>query len=321
MTLSEETRKLFQILRPDAAARALNFLDKEKRFVHYTSAENALSILKTKKVWMRNALCMNDFSEVEHGSELVLDFFREKKNLSALKDALHLCHPNSFENVKELFEGWLPTVRDGTYVTSISEHDDHEDGIGRLSMWRAYRGNRAGIALVFKPAPFFLETEALAAYASPASYFGKNEFEIDALTFIANLNENFEHLSNIPRDIFVHLVLRSLIFWCVCSKHAGFAEEREWRIVHLPNMYPSSDVKSNVEVVDGVPQLVYKIGLKNIPDEGLTGIEPHEILDQVIIGPTDYPLAIYDAFRDVLQDIGIEKPEEIVRVSNIPIRN
>ena len=29
------------------------------RFVHYTSAEAALSIIRTKRVWMRNTTCMS----------------------------------------------------------------------------------------------------------------------------------------------------------------------------------------------------------------------------------------------------------------------
>jgi hypothetical protein len=34
------------------------------RLVHYTSAEAALKILESEEVWLRNSLCMNDFSEI-----------------------------------------------------------------------------------------------------------------------------------------------------------------------------------------------------------------------------------------------------------------
>ncbi len=37
------------------------------RFAHYTSAEAALSIIEGRRVWMRNALCMPDYREVELG--------------------------------------------------------------------------------------------------------------------------------------------------------------------------------------------------------------------------------------------------------------
>lgn len=35
-----------------------------QRFVHYTSAESALRIIKTKQIWMRNATCMSDYREI-----------------------------------------------------------------------------------------------------------------------------------------------------------------------------------------------------------------------------------------------------------------
>ena len=34
------------------------------RFVHYTTARAALSIIKSKRMWMRNATCMSDYREV-----------------------------------------------------------------------------------------------------------------------------------------------------------------------------------------------------------------------------------------------------------------
>src|SRR2546425_10972194 len=39
------------------------------RFVYYTTAEVAFQILRRKEIWLRNALLMNDFSEIAHGFE------------------------------------------------------------------------------------------------------------------------------------------------------------------------------------------------------------------------------------------------------------
>jgi hypothetical protein len=38
--------------------------DSSARFVHYTSAEAALSIIRSKRIWMRNTTCMADYREV-----------------------------------------------------------------------------------------------------------------------------------------------------------------------------------------------------------------------------------------------------------------
>src|ERR1700693_3098635 len=45
------------------------------RFVHYTSAEAALSIIKSKRIWMRNAMSMADYREVQHGFDIYQRFF------------------------------------------------------------------------------------------------------------------------------------------------------------------------------------------------------------------------------------------------------
>ena len=45
------------------------------RFVHYTTAEAALKIIDSKRVWMRNTMCMADYREVQHGFEMLQRFF------------------------------------------------------------------------------------------------------------------------------------------------------------------------------------------------------------------------------------------------------
>ncbi len=41
--------------------------EKKGRFVYYTSARVAMSILQRKEAWMRQATTMNDFSEIQYG--------------------------------------------------------------------------------------------------------------------------------------------------------------------------------------------------------------------------------------------------------------
>lgn len=43
------------------------FVRKGRRFVHYTSANGAASIIREQEVWLRNSSVMNDYSEVAHG--------------------------------------------------------------------------------------------------------------------------------------------------------------------------------------------------------------------------------------------------------------
>jgi hypothetical protein len=53
------------------------------RFVHYTSAEAALKIIKSKRVWMRNTTCMSDYREVQYGYDILNRVFLANGNRGA----------------------------------------------------------------------------------------------------------------------------------------------------------------------------------------------------------------------------------------------
>lgn len=95
------------------------------------------------------------------------------------------------------------------------------------------------------------------------------------------------------------------MFAGLCTKHPGYVEEKEYRVVHCPRLHPSTRLIKAVEIIGGAPQIVYKIPLQNIPDEGLTGVELPELLDRLIIGPTQHHMATYQAFVDLLNDAGV----------------
>src|SRR5579864_3300628 len=124
--------------------------DATARFVHYTSAEAALNIIKTKRIWMRNTNCMADYREVQHGYEMLHRFFADGARAKPFFDALDACFPRVGHEAVDLFNQWWQDTRLNTYITSISEHDDTEDGHGRLSMWRAFGGNVARVAAVMR---------------------------------------------------------------------------------------------------------------------------------------------------------------------------
>ena len=72
------------------------------RFVHYTSAEAALSIIKTKRVWMRNTTCMSDYREVQHGFEILNRFFSDATKLERFSLAINACYANAAEDFMKL---------------------------------------------------------------------------------------------------------------------------------------------------------------------------------------------------------------------------
>jgi hypothetical protein len=119
------------------------------RFVHYTSAEAALSIIRTKRFWMRNAMCMADYREVQHGFDIFNRFFSDQAKRNGFIAALDASAQGAALDAISTFNQHWNSIRFDTYITSVSEHDRNEDSHGRLSMWRGFGGNAARIAMVF----------------------------------------------------------------------------------------------------------------------------------------------------------------------------
>jgi hypothetical protein len=79
-------------------------------------------------------------------------------------------------------------------------------------------------------------------------------------------------------------------------------------------------VLKTVETIQGVPQHVIKVPLRNYPDQGFVGAELHDLLDRIIIGPTRYPQVIAAAFHDLLRQAQVPDPEKKIWVSDTPLR-
>ena len=106
-----------------------------------------------------------------------------------------------------------------------------------------------------------------------------------------------------------------------CLKHEGFHEEREWRVIYGPERAPSSFMQSSIEVVGGIPQIVYQLPLDVTVDDALADLDLPRLFDRLIIGPSQFSWAMYGAFVRALNASGIQDAEKRVFISNIPIRS
>jgi len=77
------------------------------RFVHYTSAESALKIITSKRLWMRNTTCMADYREVQHGHEILVRYFADAQRRGSFEQSLEQCAPGSAIEAMKLFNQWL----------------------------------------------------------------------------------------------------------------------------------------------------------------------------------------------------------------------
>jgi hypothetical protein len=102
-------------------------------------------------------------------------------------------------------------------------------------------------------------------------------------------------------------------------KHEGFKEEREWRLIYAPKRWPSPLIEPSTEVVGGIPQIVYKIPFDATASDSLKEFDLARLFDRLIIGPSQYPWSMAEAFISALKTAGIA-PEDRIILSRIPIR-
>lgn len=317
IALGDELEKIFT---PLAYGRRKKIREEGGRFVHYTSAENAVNIIRHKKIWMRNARCMNDYLESYFGHQHLVEVFSKKEIKQEYLSVLNELGQDFGNQVLNKFDQWWNNIQFNTYITSVSEHDNTEDIHGRLSMWRAYGRDAAKAALVLKMPIQPGEALGLRVLFSPVEYLTPEQLETEFLAAVQNIKQHIGFLKGVKPELLSNMAFFMLVLAALCLKHEGFKEEREWRVICLPHALPTKFVESSVEVVGGVPQTVYKIPLVDRPDDNIMGLEIPKLVDRVIIGPSVYPVPINEAFVNLLVQAGMSDAASRVVFSNIPLR-
>jgi hypothetical protein len=292
-----------------------------KRFVHYTTAEAALKIIKTKRFWMRNTLCMADYREVQHGHDILHKIFADQSNVTAFHDALDRCSPGAAKEALEHFDRWFPDIRCNSYIACLSRHYDDEDTNGRLSMWRGFGGSTMPrVAIVLKIPALSGAADFLHVLFSPVAYLSEKGAHDVMLSVIENVKKEAAFLRTIDRPIIIANIFHMLVAAVTCLKHDGFKEEAEWRAVYSPNRQKSSLINSSMETIAGVPQLVHSLPLDGNVSGELASLDLVATFDRLIIGPSQYPIPMWTVFVEALRSSGIPDAHNRVCISGIPIR-
>lgn len=319
--LSEnEMNKLLEIFFPNFHNEKNRLSQQDLHLIHYTNAETAQKILLTKTFWMRDSRCLNDYMELHHGLLMLRKALTGKRGQENFASSLNSVHSDAFEEIDFRFNEIIDGLNSGVYLGCFSEHSLTEDAFGRLSMWRAYGGPLASVGIVFSRTAFFNEENPLETTVSPVAYFADNEVEEEIVKIGKNISDSREFLKTIDRRILIGSILEMLKYAIICTKHKGFREEREWRLINSPYFGTSSFVNYDVECIKGIPQRVCKIPIVSNPEIGLSGATLSQLVKQIIIGPSQYPDTIANAFVEILRSEGIENPEERVVMSSIPLR-
>jgi hypothetical protein len=168
------------------------------------------------------------------------------------------------------------------------------------------------------PDPF--ASEGLHLTLLPAEYTDYDEVEARLEKAIRDVSANLAFLQSFPRDRLKQVIFAFLTSVAVCSKHVGYGEEREWRVIYLPNYWPSNVVKPSTQTIGGIPQIVYEVPLKEDPVNDVVGVGIPALVERIIIGPSMYPLPMWMAFVDALKKAGVPDADKRVFRSDIPIR-
>lgn len=297
----------------------------QSKLVHYTSARTAHAILTAKDddercLWLRNATEMNDFSEVDYGLAMLRQAFSDSALERSFVEARTAIVPDHFHNVFKAIGDEAGLLKLNSYLLSLSAHSGSELDMGLLSMWRAY-GGEANVCLVFNIDAFANEQDAYSVVMAPVDYRGLFGVREELERIRDAMIEHRDLLKRIDPHLVSFNMKYALDVMLLSTKHPGFAEEKEWRIIYRPPGPPHEpDVPSKIVCLDGIVQTVFYLPMKDIPEKSLFKANLNELLDGIIIGPTPNPSVVANAFTRLLGAAGIENPERRVRISGIPLR-
>lgn len=269
---------LWSDMQPEPAPGALPLL------AHYTAIATLERIAQTGEIWFSNPLYMNDVDELRYGMGLGLHAVRTH---AGLREACPPAHYNALlDSFDALFSAFDNESAFDVYVFSCSEHDEQIGDDGLLSMWRGYGGDGNGVAIVFDMSQLLqAHTPLLVRQVKYLSYEASHAWMDRKLQdFAAALSEAGGPVSHMPEA--AAALFERIKLFALFTKHRGFREEREWRIVYLREQDPQG--------VFG-QQLHYAIGPRGIEPRlrfttdaiGGPGAPPslREMAQRIILGP------------------------------------
>lgn len=306
---------LWDDLRPEDA-----FNVKKPLLAHYTTVQTLERILTTNEVWFSNPLFMNDLEEVRfgllEGNSLVIQS-QEIGTACQTPERAHL-FGHAFNHYVSRFD--MEHLLD-TYVFCMSEHAV-EDNDGSLSMWRGYGANGNGVAIVFDTGQFnVLDTSPLIfARVSYASSDARRASLAGLISKFADLLKTF-NVANEHMHVAAWALFERIQSFALFTKHHGFIEEKEWRVVYRPDRDQEKKLAQMFHYIVGPRGVEPKLRFKVQHIEGVTApdLSLSKITERIILGPTiSSPLSMA-AMRRMLSLLNPDLMQKL-RASTIPFR-
>lgn len=288
---------------------------------HYTSIQTFEQIVTKEQLWFSNPLFMNDLEELQFG-------MNEGANELHQSEAIRIAcgtpekHRKLLQSFDHLFNDFDSKHVLNTYVLCFSQHEP-EDSDGLLSMWRGYGNSGSGVALVIDTAKIN-ENENSPLIVGRVHYASKLERKhwiSEKLIELANVISVHAKLE----DDFFYAAwawLNRLKSFALFTKHHGFREEREWRVVYMSDRDRDQAFKKyfgHLATNRGIePKL--KLPIKPIPELKTENISLAALVNRIILGPSVSSTLAANSLRQMLKNIKQPELAERVVASEIPFR-
>lgn len=289
-------------------------LDKKKQFpnvnpyvLHYTSLEVAEKILSNKEIWLSNPLFMNDHHELAFGIVEAENFIRSAQFIEAVEnDELYSSFSKCFINQRVNFENEHAL---NIYVGCFCEEDaDSTDGL--LSMWRGYAQSGKGVALALDFSKIPIDVGSSLIFAPVEYDTNENRIEYLRKRIVGFINiVKSEYHDDLNLEWATLILFRRIILYSIFSKHIGFREESEWRVVYLPWNDEQKKLKKYFSYLIGSRGVEPKLKLPIEPISGFTHkrFNVENVIDKVILGPNGSSILVRASFVQMLRLLNLNK--------------
>lgn len=318
---NEEITQKFEVLYTGLQQEINDFFTNPPLLAHYTTLDTLENILVSNEVWFSNPLFMNDLEEVRFG---IVEGANALKTNSNIKTALgtDVRHEIFIHALDHYIANFEEEHLLDTYVFCLSEHKN-DDTDGKLSMWRGYGGNGNGAAIVFDSAKFnqLDNSPLIIGKVHYGSYEDRNNWfnELGEL-LVKILEEN--DISDDQIYLTSHSVFERLKLFSLYTKHSGFIEEDEWRVVYLSDRDHQNKLTHMRHYYNGPrgvePKLKFKIEpLKDFTTDDFCF---EKIVASILLGPSTSSLLAELSIKRMLEVIGKPELNDRIVASSIPLR-
>ena len=317
MPTAQEVAELFNPLWEDIKLEN-EFPEKKPKLAHYTNVVSFEGIFGKNEFWLSNPLFMNDHEELRFG---MLEGHQMLLNSPLVSGACMTAerHQEFIGYYEQAFEEHANGLALDTYVGCFSLHDSDLDKDGRLSMWRGYGASGDGIAIVMDTARI-KSVQDSPMILSEVKYGTAEERRewikvmISKFAVVIAINK----LEGEALRVAARMFLQRLRYFALFTKHAGFADEREWRMVYFKERDTKGIYTDRLSYHIGPFGVEPKLKMKVVVEAGVSSIDA--LVESIITGPTvSSPIAVASLKR-MLESMGKHELTKLVHPSGTPLR-